>query len=351
MSVPAGFTTVVPYQQRSGTALRHVGDVTLNPRRLSAWLPGRDIWRMHGVWDVDRTGTPVLLQDAYFAGADFHADGLAPFARRYAAVMRRAHPGAILFIEGQPHSGEPLAWGGDGPVVNAGHWYDSLTNRTKHYDPERAINTVTGDVVHGREAVERAFAGQVGALVEQSRHDLGGAPTLVGEFGVPMDLDGGKSFRTGDWSDQEAALSAYYEALDGHLAHGTLWNYTPDNDNAWGDHWNGEDFSIFSRDQQPAYDGGRAVRGFCRPTVRACAGEPLAQRFRPAEGVYRLEVDAEPARGTTEVFAPRLHYPEGPHARCTSGGVSFDAAEQLVVWRCEEPGRQTLWLSRSKPDA
>jgi hypothetical protein len=347
MTIPAGFSATVPAQQRVGPELRPSGDVTLNPHGIPAWLPERDIWRAHGVWDVDRSGRPVLLRDDYFAGVSFHADGLAPFARRYAAALRRAHPGAILFIEGEPHNGEPLTWDGEGPVVNAGHWYDSLTNRTKHYDPELAINTVTGEVARGRAAVEEAFAGQVGILLTQSQRDLAGAPTLVGEFGAPMDLDGGEAIRSGDWSQQEAALSAYFAALDRHLAHGTLWNYTPDNDNTWGDHWNGEDFSIFSRDQQPVDDGARALRGFCRPAVRACAGLPLAQRFLPNEGVYRLEIDADPALGETVIYAPRVHFPDGPAVHATGGNVRCDLDNQLVIWTCDRSGRQALSLTRA----
>lgn len=344
MTIPAGFSATVPVQHRLGTELRQLDKATLNTGRVSAWLPGRDIWRAHGVWDVDRSGRPVLLRDDYFAGASFHAHGLAPFARRYAASMRRAHPGAILFIEGEPHSGEPLTWDGEGPVVNAGHWYDSLTNRTKHYDPELAINTITGEIARGREAVERAFAEQVGTLMGQSRRDLDGAPTLVGEFGAPMDLDGGEAFRSGDWSQQEAALSAYFAALDRHLAHGTLWNYTPDNDNTWGDHWNGEDFSVFSCDQQPVDDGARALRGFCRPGVRACAGRPLAQCFSPDEGVYRLAIDADPALGETVIYAPRVHFPKGPTVNVTNGKVRHDVDHQLVIWTCDQIGQQALSL-------
>ena len=35
--------------------------------------------------------------------------------------------------------------------------------------------------------------------------------------------------------------------MEANLLHFTLWNYNPLNDNTFGDYWNGEDFSIYSR--------------------------------------------------------------------------------------------------------
>lgn len=343
MILGAGHPVHAPLQRREGTELIITSHATLNPDRVSAWLsPERDVWRAAGVWDEDGAGRPVLLRDDYFAGASFFADHLRPFARRYAEAIRAVDPDAILFIEGEPHSGEAPVWDGAGPIVNAGHWYDSLTNRTKQFDPERAIDTVSGAIIHGREAVRAAFAEQVGALVEQSRRHLGGAPTLIGEFGVPMDLNGGAAYHSGDWSAQETALAMYYDALDAHLAHGTLWNYTATNRRPWGDGWNGEDFSIYSAEMAC---GSRAERAFCRPTVRACAGTPLCQSFDLLTGEYRLEIDAT-GMGETVIFIPRLHYPDVPPTQTSSGRVEIDMNAQQLTWADAAAGRQSLHLTR-----
>ncbi len=107
----------------------------------------------------------------------------------------------------------------------------------------------------------------------------GGAPTLIGECGIPFDLNGAEAYRAFDagdrsdapWTPHIIALDLMYNALDTLLISSTQWNYTASNRNdlAIGDGWNQEDLSIFSRDQQtnPAdiNSGGRALAGFVRP--------------------------------------------------------------------------------------
>jgi len=339
-------------QARRGMELVINGRVTLNPGSVSAWrAPGLDVWRQNGVWDVDTRGEPVLLRDDYFAGVDFVRDGLTPFVARFAAAVRRHDAEAILFVEGRPNTAEPLP-SVPGPAIYAAHWYDSLTTRSKHYDPAHAIDPESGAAIDGAEAVSAAYVEQVGRHVaragEGARH---GWPVLVGEFGLPIDLDGGAAFATGDYSAHVAALSAYYDALDAHLLHGTLWNYTADNDNARGGGWNGEDYSIFSRDQRhdPADldSGGRAVAGFCRPYVRACAGRPRTQRFDARSGRYVLEIDADATGNPTLIYAPRCHYPGGPRVTASGGRVAA-AGEQLLAWINPVAGPQTLTLERRR---
>lgn len=347
LMIPAGFPTDVPFVRREHLAQRVDGAVRLNPDGVSAWKsPDADVWRNHGVWDVDAQGLPRLLRDDYFAGVRFVRDGLRPFLQRYGETVRRAHPDALLFIEGEPGSAEPLMAPEGVPVVNASHWYDLLTLITKHYDPEAAMIWGSDDGVRGREQVRESFAHQIGALVEASRRDLGGVPTLIGEFGLPFDLDGGASYRTGDFSGQAEALSSYYDALDANLAHSTLWCYTADNTNADGDQWNQEDLSIFSRDQQGApsdpNSGGRAVGGFCRPTVRACAGRPVRQVFDRATGTFTLEIDASGAEVSTVVFVPRFHYPDGFVCDVSGGEARYDHASQTLDWVGAAAGRQRL---------
>lgn len=347
LTIPAGFPADVPFVTREHLVQSVTHSVRLNPAGVSAWKnPDADIWRSHGVWDLDAQGQPRLLRDDYFADTRFVRDGLRPFLRRYGETIRRAHPDALLFIEGEPGSTEPLMAPEGVPVVNASHWYDLLTLTTKHFDPEAALVWGSDETVRGRDQVRVSFAQQIGALVEQSRRDLGSVPTLIGEFGLAFDLDGGAGYRTGDFSAQSEALSSYYDALDTHLAHATLWCYTPDNTNADGDQWNQEDLSIFSRDQQrdPADpdSGGRAVAGFCRPTVRACAGRPLRQSFEHAAGLFTLEVDASGADVPTVVYVPRLHYTNGVACEVSSGQARYDAASQTLDWTGAAAGFQRL---------
>lgn len=49
---------------------------------------------------------------------------------------------------------------------------------------------------------------------------------MLSEFGIPYDMDGGKSYTTGDYSDQTAAMDANYAAVEGAcLAGSCLWQY------------------------------------------------------------------------------------------------------------------------------
>lgn len=356
MTVPAGFTCTVPRQIRDGATLRRDGEVVLNPAGVSAWRSAADdVWRRQGVWDVDGAGRPVLLDDAYFADLNFARDGLRPFLTQYAAAVRDAHPGAILFVEARPNVDDSVVSDVAPPVVYAGHWYDSLTTRRKQYDPTVALNPETGELIRGRAAVQQAYRDQLGLHVARARRDGLDGPVLIGEFGIPFDLEDGAGHTTGDFTPQVRALAAYYDALDAHMLHATLWNYTASNTNCWGDGWNGEDFSIFSRDQQDdptdLNSGGRAVPGFCRPSVRACAGEPLNQRFELATGEYRLTIRAGDAPGTTTVYAPRLHYPAGVVMTASSGEVTYDKAAHCVTWWAVAAGEQTLRLRPRAGDA
>jgi hypothetical protein len=347
LAIPAGFPKEVPLLARGHLHQAEAGRAHLNPNATSAWIdPARDIWRMHGVWDIDSRGMPRLLRDDYFAGMRFFSDGVLPCARRYTQALLSVHPEAAIFLEGEPGSTEPLAWDAGIPVVNASHWYDLLTLTKKHYDPAAALVWASSRTVEGEDNVRRSFAAQIAAIVEQSERLPGWAPTLIGEFGLPFDLDGGSAYRTGDFGPHTRALTAYYDALDASLAHSAIWNYTPDNTNAWGDQWNQEDLSIFSRDQRtdPAdFDsGGRAIEGFCRPTVRACAGIPRRQEFHLESKQFTLEIDASGASPPTLVYLPKRQYPQGFDAKVTSGQVAYDTDLQLLTWTGAAAGLQTL---------
>ena len=321
MLLGAGYPQELPVWETTLQGPRQIGTTRVNPEGLSTWRDGyRCVWQQNGVW-TDEGGTPRLLQPHHFVRAaggtiDFPNAYLKPFALRFTDAIRAVHPTAIIFLEGVPQRGHPH-WGADDPpnVVNAAHWYDVRTLITKHYDRDITLDWSTGQPITGEKAVLKAFAAQLGRAKQAGIDEMGGIPTLIGEFGIPFDLDNKAAYRSGDFATHIAALDAYIDGMDAHLLNYTIWNYTSDNSNARGDMWNDEDLSIFSRDQQhdPAdiNSGGRALAGLVRPYARKTAGIPQQMRWELATRTFDFTWQPDPAiDAPTEIFVPALHYPD-----------------------------------------
>jgi len=190
----------------------------------------------------------------------------------------------------------------------------------------------------------------------------GGAPTLIGEFGIPYDLNHGEAFERwagGErgpevWQAHSRALGAMYDAMDGLLLSSTQWNYsaTNANDLRIGDGWNQEDLSIFSRDQATTADdhasGSRALEGFSRSYVQRGQGVIAAMAFdaTAARLTATIRVDAT-IKAATEIFVPAWRYPNG--VKVTVEGLaaqwSHDEGAQVVAVTASEAGTLQIELS------
>jgi hypothetical protein len=177
-----------------------------------------------------------------------------------------------------------------------------------------------------------------------------GAPTLIGEFGIPYDLNHGEAFEAwargerdeGVWTAHAQALSLMYDALDALKLSSTQWNYTASNRNDLriGDSWNQEDLSIFSPDQidGPSPNdpdaGGRALLGFCRPYAQMTQGEVMAMRY--ADNRFELTLEANPdIAAPTEIYVPNVRFPSGVTVRVSQALARWrhdPAAQKLLVW-------------------
>ncbi len=164
----------------------------------------------------------------------------------------------------------------------------------------------------------------------------------------------GAAFRSGDFARAARALDRTFRALEANLVSGTLWNYTADNTNARGDQWNGEDLSLFSRDQQRGTgavdDGGRALEAAVRPYPRATAGRPLHMAFDYRRGRFVFEFRHDPAvQAPTEIYVPRLHYPAGSVVEVSDGRYELDREAQLLrYWHTPEQEVHWIRLARSR---
>jgi hypothetical protein len=319
-----------------GLSRGKVGEAALGVEGLRAWADGVDsVWQRAGLYSMEG-GKPVLKDPAFFAakpGKDFTESYLKPFIARYEKAIRGALEEAVsgdsqdarrfaLFVEGVPNAGRPRWTASDpSPAVDATHWYDDLTLVTKKWRGFVAYDARHDRPVLGFGRVRRYFAEALLELKAWSAREMGGIPTLLGEFGIPFDMNGAKAYRTGDYSLQEKALAANYDAVDASLIDSTIWNYSAGNRHEHGELWNGEDLSIFCRDEReagrsetgdPADSGGRALRGFVRPYARATSGEVLSMAFQTRRGVFSLRYRPDPAiSAPTEIFVPELQYPDG----------------------------------------
>ncbi|PKL06485.1 MAG: hypothetical protein CVV53_04075 [Spirochaetae bacterium HGW-Spirochaetae-9] len=330
-----------------GLGLKVVGRALLGNTGLRAWKDDAAcVWRRAGVWDIEG-GTPILKDPGRFAAEPgaFNERWLKPFVMRFASEIRAASKATsgstarfAIFVEGAAQGESAPSWAKGDPagVVNSTHWYDAFTLSFKLWTGFLAFDTERGKAVIGPSAVRAYFREAFARIARQSRNAMGGVPSLVGEFGLPFDMNGRRGFRTGDFRLQEKALSAYYDALDANLMNATLWNYTADNTHEWGDGWNGEDLSVFCKED----GGGRALGGFVRPYAYATAGRIVEMSFNRRSGEFRLRYLPDATiTAPTEVFVPRLQYPEG-YALEVLGCVAAERGNAGGEENFESP----LWL-------
>lgn len=338
----------------------------LNPNGVSIWLKGAsDPFELAGAYTMMEGGKP--LREDFFTHSggrklSIEADFMNPFFHRVANGVRSVREDWMVFAEVSPFRafvGEGFAAGAPPRTVNASHWYDVQTLATKKFAPKelRADLNDRG----AQEVVAGKYTAQLGHIAKLA-DSLGpdSAPTLIGEFGIPFDLNEGKAYQAwadGDrsskpWQEHELALRLMYEAMDRLLISSTQWNYTAANRNdaATGDNWNQEDLSIYSQDQgtgpNDPNSGGRAVKGFSRPYARRIQGEPRSLKFDPFTHTLELSFDADPKlRAPTEIFVPLIHFPTGAKVDAPNCDAEW-IGQTILHIRAKTPGPKLITVTR-----
>jgi len=367
MLTGSGFTREVGYKEIKRLGIRETRRDEMNKGKISCWLENKeDIWKKEGVWGLDEEGKPIIQKNGYFVAkknerVDFYQDYLSPFIIRYTKRIREVIPEAIIFFESHPIrilKGEELTFNVPKNVVHAGHWYDGITLGTKRSMIKVNYDISKNKVVIGKNNVQEMFTRQLSNIKSIGKAIQGVIPTLIGEFGLPYDLnkkEAYQKFRNEPelaWKKHIKLLTMYYDALDANLLHSTQWNYSADNTNEWGDLWNLEDFSIFSRDQQLNLDdinsGGRAIEGFCRPHFIHCPGIPLKMEFNYKDKSFKFEFDADSSIGApTIIYVPHIQYPKGYQIKVSEGDIEKKDAEQLVFIRTKNDGGHTINITKT----
>lgn len=349
----SGEPVTLPVLVPGADGMAIAGAYRANPGGASIWLPGvPDPFAEAGAWTREG-GTARVLREDFFQTTDDRAidpdaDLMLPFYHKVATTIRRIRPDWLLFAEANPYQfghGRGFAPGMPARTVNASHWYDVDILWRKSIDPATAPEQLR---TRYRTELEQIFA----------TGNIPDAPRLVGEFGIPFDLDGGSAFArwaAGErdeqvWESHATALGMMYDALDALLLSSTQWTYTASNRNDLriGDGWNQEDLSIFSCDQLANGDGARGRLGFSRPYVERAQGTIMAMHFGATAGRFEAEIDANPViPAPTEIFIPEAHFPGALAVTCEPPARWwFDAGRRRLCVEALMPGRLRVAIER-----
>jgi hypothetical protein len=315
----------------------------IDPQGVRAWRHGRQcVWADEGVWGLNDKGRAELFKPNHFAQADFGTEFYVPFAARYTKSIQSVLPKSMIFVEMPPMEFNASAFPDIDPkvvphAVNAMHWYDAATLLLGSWSDSFTIDFHTKWPVFGAASRRQVHERQLKHINSFGKEKMHNAPTLIGEVGIPFNLNDGEAYKTGDFSAQVAAMDNTVSSLEANLLSFTLWCYAADNSNKYGDLWNLEDLSLASRDtEQKANEkakirhrdaSARALVAFSRPHATRVAGIPTKSVFKRENARYELEYTSDKrhpiSTAPTEIYVPRVHYPKGFKVMATGGKIQI----------------------------
>jgi endoglycosylceramidase len=247
---------------------------------------------------------------------------LSPFYEDVAASLRKAHPGAVLFV-----SPQVLTSAGTPPTALPKPTFDNFAYSPHFYDPSLLIFKSWGGT-----GVEEAFQSMNATAAGW------GVPLFLGEFGAPSGAVHGGLY-----------IDAIMSHLDQGFASCTQWAYTPGWTPDKKDGWNTEDFSIVD-------DHGKWRDNYGpRPFARRIAGTPTSiavTRATPAgEASAVVEWSHDPAMGATEIFVPSQAFFGVDTPGIETEGDVLTCAFQASVITCLSPvaGTKRVTVVKTAP--
>jgi Glycoside hydrolase family 5 C-terminal domain/Cellulase (glycosyl hydrolase family 5) len=343
-------------------------------QRDSDWVLGECIWAQHGVWSkltqeliipdyfCNQRGT--YIDEGYFTNNFFKK-----YWKVFYTALRDFDKSLYLLCQPPVLFVPPLLkdtkWI-DKNVIYAPHFYDGLTIMLKSWNSTWNVDGLgylrgkyslpVFAIKIGEGNVRKCLAEQISTMRREGLENMGPIPCLMSETGVPMDMNERIAYETGDYTQQQKALDAMSNALEVAGISHTLWGYTSSNSITYGDYWNGEDYSLWSREGEPdssVYEEKktkgvvRAKRAVIRPYPMAVAGTVTSYSFDINNQSFTLNINSEQGMDAidsspTEIFLPSLHFSDPDIVvKLSSGKWSFDPEVEMLYWWHEE-GEQSL---------
>ena len=307
--------------------------ITVNQKGIIPWKsPEHDIWQKLGIYNIQKeTGERILLKPDYFKfDGIFENEFLVPFFEKLRNVITKHNDRFILYAEPQvtdkihfaPHKLDvnKYAW--------SPHWYDVCILMLKRFVPWLSIRVDMFLPIIGSNFIDMAFEKNL-QLLKESANNL---HVIVGETGIPFDLVSSKKDK---YEDAKKALDRTLRAFEAINLEYILWNYKHDTNDADGDGWNKENFSV------RANNANRGISIISRPYVYMYDDylDIVSQTFEIVTQQYRLkirlsETESEvwsPDEVKLFVYIPDIHF-KHLAIETSSGTIGRDVESQTVIW-------------------
>ncbi|CAG8469622.1 6308_t:CDS:2 [Paraglomus brasilianum] len=162
------------------------------------------------------TKNPILLQKEHFT-KDLKTGMPVEFYKEFYLLLliyKSVKESYLVFVETLPNEPPPVWTSTDNShnIIYAPHWYDLKSVFNKASD-----GLITYDVQSLRKGKMSYLL-----LTQSAKNNYTGQEII------------------------RIIATLFGRAMEKNLVNFTLWDYNPTNDNTYGDHWNGEDFSIYS---------------------------------------------------------------------------------------------------------
>ncbi|CAO1626125.1 unnamed protein product [Sympodiomycopsis kandeliae] len=410
LALGSGYAQDVPYYVKSWpfpTKVSHHSRV--DPQGRSVWSSGKCLWRSHGAWDWDKDrGNAVVLEEDFFTKdprpnggtpdqkVEWYRDCYAPFVTRFSERLRRKHSNLQLWFEPIPNEFHPPWPSNDmldklnederemlrraslrqryasqthiqtprpSNIIYAPHFYDLNVLFSKVYKG-MSVNVqglsrgmfILKALYFGEEGLRKNYVTQLSKLVSLARSSLGEIPIVIGEIGIPFDVNKGHGLKTGDYTTQTRLLDALANGMEqAKLAGWTWWNYNPNSTIGNGDYWNKEDFSMICYESQDVnlrsefqsddlYRGGRCLDAIIRPYAVKTAGVPVESSWDRYSGVFEYKfvesvrfhelTDDSTGNQETELYIPKYHFQGRKlNIQISDGEYTLDVQNQTLIYK------------------
>ena len=307
--------------------------VLMNKNKLSVWkTPSHDVWLNAGVYEIDpNTQQRKLKSPHYFRTQTDHMETtMLPFYEKIAKTVRKHNDTFIIYAE--PHIAIDDFYPKAPKTLNSNifawspHWYDIGTLSTKMFSKWWAIST---NLIPAFTPyfIQKSFNGM---LRDVKGAACGKHHVLLGEIGVPFNMNSRKSIDTNVYTDPIAALERSLRAVEANDMDYTMWCYVHDNNHKDGDLWNEENLSIRAENKN------RALQSVIRPYVFKLGNdncEIMEQQFDSYKKMYTLKLRMNCNEyGQQRVFIPSYHY-SFPIIIVSDGEVQYDKNGQVALWK------------------